>query len=310
MHVNPSRPVAPSTPEPGEPSGYVTVHLGETRDVPFLLGRTNSRLGGAVGFSVLAHAVAVVLALVAIAAMPEARWPVQDALDRLAYEIVWIPQEGPGGGGGGGGNQSPEPPRQVQLPGTDRVTVPVTKPVTIDQPKPPKPDEVEPPPVELTIPALAMAQGTEAVIGTMQGIPDSGSTSQGSGSGGGAGTGRGTGIGPGTGSGLGPGSGGGTGGGVYRPGSGITLPRVVREVKPQYTPDALRAKIQGDVWLDCVVLPSGDVGTCDVVRSLDSVFGLDAEAVKAAKQWRFVPGTKQGTPVPVMVTIAIGFTLR
>lgn len=290
--------------------GYVTVHLSDTPEVPFLLDRSRGRLGGAVGASVLGHVVAVLLAIVIITAMPAVTFPVDERDDGLTYEIVWVPQEGPGGGGGGGGNQSLEPPRQMEMPGRDRVTVPVAKPVNLEQPKPPTPDQTETPPVELTIPALAMAQGTDTIIGTLQGIPDSTSTSQGSGSGGGAGTGRGTGIGPGTGSGLGPGSGGGTGGGAYRPGSGITTPRIVREVKPQYTPDALRAKIQGEVWLDCVVLPSGDVGTCDVVRSLDSVFGLDQEAIKAAKQWRFVPGTKQGTPVPVLVTISMGFTLR
>lgn len=307
---------APSSPTPADEtsrrettSAYVTVHLRDTQEPQFLLDRTSGRLGGAVGFSVLAHVVGVVLAIAIIMAMPAVTFPVPDDADRLPYQIVWVPQEGPGGGGGGGGNQSSEPPRQIEVPGRDRISVPVTKPVVIEPPKP-KPQDVDPPPVELTIPALAMAQGTDPIIGALQGVPDPNSLSQGSGSGGGAGTGRGTGIGPGQGSGLGPGSGGGTGGGAYRPGSGITTPRILREVKPQYTPDALRAKIQGEVWLDCVVLPAGDVGTCDIVRSLDSVFGLDQEAIKAAKQWRFVPGTRQGAPVPVLVTISMGFTLR
>ena len=66
---------------------------------------------------------------------------------------------------------------------------------------------------------------------------------------GGAGTGPGTGAGSGQGSGMGPGFGGGFGGGAYRPGSGITLPSVLREVKPAYTADAMRAKVQGSVWL-------------------------------------------------------------
>jgi TonB family protein len=310
MHAPSSRTPEATPARLDEAEGHLTVHLRDTREVSFLLDRTNRRLGGAFGFSVVTHLVAVVLGVAIITALPPATFPVEEPTDRLTYEMIWLPEEGPGGGGGGGGNQSLEPPRQVEMPGTDRMTVPVAKPVNIEQPQPPKPETAEVPPMELNIPALAMAQGTESIIGTLQGVPDPNSTSQGSGSGGGAGTGRGSGIGPGTGSGLGPGSGGGTGGGVYRPGSGITLPRVLREVKPQYTPDALRAKIQGDVWLDCVVLPTGDVGACEVVRSLDSVFGLDAEAVKAARQWRFVPGTRQGTPVPVMVTIAIGFTLR
>ena len=110
--------------------------------------------------------------------------------------------------------------------------------------------------------------------------------------------------------GLGAGSGGGTGGGVYRPGSGIINPRVLREVKPQYTADAMRAKVQGTVLLECVILPDGSVGRVDVVRSLDSTFGLDQEAVKAARQWRFQPGTRFGEPVAVLVTIELTFTLR
>jgi TonB family protein len=291
-------------------SAHVTVHLADTREVEFLLERTQGRLTTSVGVSVLTHALFILTALFIVTSMPALTIPLDERADREVYNIVWVPQEGPGGGGGGGGNRSPEPPRQTEMPGRDRMSLPVSKPVTIEQPKPPKPSEIETPPVELTIPALAMASGVDQVVGALQGIPDPTSTSQGSGSGGGAGTGRGTGIGPGTGSGLGPGSGGGTGGGVYRPGSGVSTPRVLREVKPQYTPDALRAKIQGEVWLDCVVLATGDVGSCDVVRSLDSVFGLDQEAIKAAKQWRFVPGTRQGMPVSVLVTISMGFTLR
>jgi TonB family protein len=90
----------------------------------------------------------------------------------------------------------------------------------------------------------------------------------------------------------------------------VLTPRVLREVKPAYTAEAMRAKVQGEVWLECVVLPDGSVGRVEVVKSLDGNFGLDQEAIKAARQWRFAPGTRQGQPVPVLVTIAIAFTLR
>jgi protein TonB len=72
----------------------------------------------------------------------------------------------------------------------------------------------------------------------------------------------------------------------------------------------MRAKVQGTVLLDCVVMPDGSVGRVSVVRSLDSTFGLDQEAIKAAKQWRFRPGTRLGEPVAVLVTIELAFTLR
>jgi len=127
---------------------------------------------------------------------------------------------------------------------------------------------------------------------------------------GGAGAGPGTGAGSGQGSGLGPGYGGGFGGGAFRPGSGVTLPQVVREVKPAYTADAMRAKVQGSVWLECIVMPDGSVGDVKVTRSLDPIFGLDQEAIKAAKMWKFRPGMRQGEPVPVIITIELTFTLR
>jgi TonB family protein len=94
------------------------------------------------------------------------------------------------------------------------------------------------------------------------------------------------------------------------PGSGIRLPRVLKEVKPQYTLEAMRAKIQGTALVDCVVKADGTVGDVEVIRSLDKIFGLDQEAIKAAKAWQFEPGTRNGEPVPVLVTIEVTFTLR
>ena len=57
-------------------------------------------------------------------------------------------------------------------------------------------------------------------------------------------------------------------------------------------------------------MPDGSVGEVKVTRSLDPIFGLDQEAIKAAKQWRFRPGMRQGSPVPVIITIELTFTLR
>jgi TonB family protein len=189
------------------------------------------------------------------------------------------------------------------LPGKQKITVPVEKPPVVI----PKPED--PPPLEtINIPALNMAAAQQPVVGVME--SPAVTESQGSGANGGAGTGTGTGIGPGQGSGLGPGYGGGFGGGAYRQGAGITLPVVLKEVRPQYTADAMRAKVQGAVWLECIVMPDGSVGDVRVTRSLDPVFGLDQEAIKAAKQWRFRPGSRQGEPVPVIVTIELTFTLR
>ncbi|HSL23282.1 MAG TPA: TonB family protein [Vicinamibacterales bacterium] len=263
------------------------------------------RLGGALSASLLVHIGAVILAVI-ISQMPRST---SSTVFRPTNpdQIVWLTTPGPGGGGGGGGNKSPEPPQKLQTPGKDQLTVPVQQKPDLAQKEIVK-EEPKPEPI-LNIPAQTMASALETLPGTIEGLPAP-TGSQGSGSGGGAGTGIGTGSGPGQGSGLGPGYGGGTGGGAYRPGSGVEIPRVLREVKPAYTADAMRAKIQGIVELEAVVLPDGSVGEVSITRSLDRTFGLDNEAIKAVRQWRFIPGTRLGKPVPVLVTIELTFTLR
>ena len=227
--------------------------------------------------------------------------------DEPNENIVWLSQPGPGGGGGGGGNKTPEPPRVAELPGKDKITVPVEKPKsTVEIPKQEEPVQLE----QVNIPARLLAASDDTLPGVIEAAPGVPTLSLGPGTGSGAGTGSGSGIGSGTGSGLGAGIGGGTGGGVYQPGNGVTLPRVIREVKPAYTSDAMRAKIQGAVLLQCIVRPDGSVTDIQVLRPLDPTFGLDQEAIKAARQWRFAPGTRMGQPVPVQITIELTFTLR
>jgi protein TonB len=97
---------------------------------------------------------------------------------------------------------------------------------------------------------------------------------------------------------------------VARVGGDVTAPRIVREAKPQYTPEAMREKIAGTVMMEVLVLASGEVGGVEVVESLDREFGLDEEAKKAAWQWVFTPGTRDGIAVPVVVTLEMTFTLR
>jgi len=97
---------------------------------------------------------------------------------------------------------------------------------------------------------------------------------------------------------------------VYKPGSGTTLPRVIREVKPHYTPEAMQAKIQGSLLMSVVVLATGDVGDVSVTQSLDAEHGLDQQAVEAVRQWTFDPGMRKGEPVAVEVVIEMTFTLK
>jgi len=290
-------------------AGHLSVHVAGPNpdDMPFLLEKQRQRIGPACVASLAYHLGLGLVAFLVLRYAPHTT-EVLAVAEKPNNNIIWLNEPGPGGGGGGGGNKMKEPPRKAELPGKEQITVPVTKPPTLEVPQETK---VDPNPVEqLNIPAKQMASAQETLPGAIDAPPGPPTPSQGSGTGGGAGTGAGSGIGPGNGSGLGPGLGGGTGGGVYHPGNGVTLPRVLREVKPQYTSDAMRAKVQGTVLLECVVRPDGSVTDVQVVRSLDSTFGLDQEAIKAAGQWRFQPGLRMGEPVAVLVTIELTFTLR
>jgi protein TonB len=263
---------------------------------------SGTRFGNAAIISAATHAFILFLVLFALTA-PQVLGPVTNV---LPPEIVWLQQPGPGGGGGGGGNRMPDPPRKAELPGVEKITVPVTKPPKIEKIEPPK-DVPNPP---LTIPAQPTASAVQELPGAISAAPVLPTPSQGSGTGGGSGTGTGTGMGPGQGSGLGPGFGGGSGGGAYHPGNGVTSPELIKEVKPTYTGEAMRAKIQGMVTMEAVVMPDGSVGQVKITRSLDDRFGLDQEAINTVRKWRFKPGMRLGVPVPVLVEIEMQFTLR
>jgi TonB family protein len=89
---------------------------------------------------------------------------------------------------------------------------------------------------------------------------------------------------------------------------GVKAPVIVKEVKPKYTDDAKTRRVQGSVEVEAVVKSDGTVGDVTVTKSLDPQ--LDEEAVKATKEWRFRPGTKDGKAVDVLVQIELRFTLK
>jgi protein TonB len=88
------------------------------------------------------------------------------------------------------------------------------------------------------------------------------------------------------------------------------MPTEIRKGTPRYTAEAMHARAQGAITVECVVQTTGVCTNIHVKHSFDPTFGLDQEAVKAAAQWRFRPGTRRGEPVPVLVTMEIAFALR
>ena len=90
---------------------------------------------------------------------------------------------------------------------------------------------------------------------------------------------------------------------------GLTPPRLLHDVMPQYTSEAMRAGIEGMVCLEAVVDVDGHVAAVHIARSLDAVNGLDEHAVRALEKWRFTPGFRDGEAVPVLITVQNSFTL-
>ena len=282
--------------------------------------RRESRLPALLSSSV--HAVLVGLILWATAgtgATAGATPPVEPA------RLVFLVTPGPGGGGGGGGNRAPRPAPKLerQGPPKPRIAVPKVTPdpvlttakQVVEPPKPtpavtpePVPKAPEPLPSQTLIAPVAESAANERERAGVIEKPAIVADSQGQGVGGGAGSGQGTGNGEGLGSGIGEGSGGGTGGGPFRPGSGIEPPRLLREVKAEYTEEARRRNIKGDVVLEIVVRNDGSVGEVRVLQGLGG--GLESRAVAAVRQWRFAPAMRRGQPVDVLVEVAVEFTLR
>jgi TonB family protein len=89
---------------------------------------------------------------------------------------------------------------------------------------------------------------------------------------------------------------------------GITPPRLLREIKPDYSVESMRTRTQGLVKLEGVVLPDGSMGALTILKSLD--LDLDQAAVAAVRQWLFAPGLRNGEAVPVLVGVEMSFTLK
>jgi TonB family protein len=91
---------------------------------------------------------------------------------------------------------------------------------------------------------------------------------------------------------------------------GVTLPKIVFEVKPQYTPEAMQARVEGTGILTAVIGTDGTPADIKVTKSVDAEHGLDKQAVDAISQWRFGPGLKDGKPVPVRIEIEVRFRMK
>src|ERR1039457_2741034 len=91
---------------------------------------------------------------------------------------------------------------------------------------------------------------------------------------------------------------------VYDLGDGITPPRIIRQVNPEYS-GKRGVGVKGSVSIAMVVNSKGIPENPRIVQGLDP--DIDKSAVEAIKQWRFSPAQKDKKPVAVKVTVEVQF---
>jgi periplasmic protein TonB len=258
---------------------------------------------GALTVSLAAHGVLFLVLLTVVGRTPT---PAPGPGPAVKVPLVWTPTLEGGGHPGGGGEKTPAPARRAQLVGREAITVPVASPAAPAT----TPSDLPEPTPRLEIPAVLVESGLQEAVGAVAELRPLDAVTRGPGSGPGADGGRGGGADGGDGNDLGTNKGAGFDGEGEQPGNGVSWPRLIREVKPLYTADAMRAQVEGLVLLEIQVLPDGSVGRVSIVRSLDPRFGLDQEAINAVRRWRFDPGRRAGKAIATRVGVELSFNLR
>lgn len=88
-------------------------------------------------------------------------------------------------------------------------------------------------------------------------------------------------------------------------GPGVTAPRLLYKIEPEFSSEARSANMQGTVVLQLVINEQGRPTDITVMSPLG--FGLDERAVSAVEKWLFAPGVKNGAPVKILATVEVSF---
>jgi protein TonB len=192
--------------------------------------------------------------------------------------------------GGGGGQKGPTP--------VSRGNPPKFAPQQLNPPKIAVDDAKLHPPVTVNVqPDIKMAQTNLPNFG-MPNSPNVGVS---------MGNGNGTGLGSGNGNGIGPGSGGNMGGGLRKIGGGVSAPVVLFAPEPEFSEEARKAKVAGNVLVYLQVDATGRPTHVHVLRGIG--LGLDEKAVEAVRQYKFKPAMENGHPVPVEMNVEVNFQI-
>lgn len=96
--------------------------------------------------------------------------------------------------------------------------------------------------------------------------------------------------------------------GVYFVGGGVSVPRLISVRQPEYTAEALAARIEGPVELSVTIGQDGIPRDIGIKKGLG--YGLDEKAIECVGAWRFSPGVYEGNPVPVAATLQVNFRVE
>ena len=87
----------------------------------------------------------------------------------------------------------------------------------------------------------------------------------------------------------------------------LSGPVPLQKVDPKYPPTLISERVTGEVILYAVIRRDGSVDSIQLVRGIDEQ--LDANAIRALRQWKFRPGAKQGVPIELEAIVHIPFRL-
>jgi TonB family protein len=87
--------------------------------------------------------------------------------------------------------------------------------------------------------------------------------------------------------------------------SDLSAPEAITKVDPAYPQELMHDRVEGVVVLYAIIRSDGSVGEVRVIEGFDE--RLNENARKALSQWRFRPGTKNGTPVDVEAVVRVPF---
>lgn len=91
-------------------------------------------------------------------------------------------------------------------------------------------------------------------------------------------------------------------------GGDVTAPLKIYHPSPGYTEVARRARIEGYVLIQAVVDKQGNVVDAKILKGLP--LGLDQEALRTVRTWKFEPATLNGKPVDVYFSLNVRFSLN